>query len=272
MAKLALNSTVKLNNGVRMPLLGIGTWRSPPGKAEQAVLWALEAGYRHIDTAAIYKNEESVGAAIKKSGIPRKELFVTTKLWNDDHGDVEGALDASLKRLGLDYVDLYLMHWPVPEREQSWKTLEKLYKAGKCRAIGVSNFTIRHLDSLLKAAKVVPAVNQVEFNPFLYQKELLEHCKSKGIQLEAYSPLAQGEKLKDKGVAAIAAKYGRSNAQVMIRWALQHGLVAIPKSVHRERIIENADVFGFEVSAADMKLLDSLNENLRLCWDPTRLP
>ncbi len=264
--------TVRLNNGVKMPILGLGVWGISEKKCEDAVLAALKAGYRHIDTAAIYGNEGSVGDAIKKSGIPRKELFITTKLWNSSHSDVEGALNESLKLLKLDYVDLYLMHFPVVRRNQSWSVMESLYNEGKARAIGVSNFTIRHLQELIKSSKTIPAINQVEFNSYLYQKELLEFCRDKNIQLEAYSPLTHGKMLTDRKLAAIAAKYAKSPAQILIKWCLQHNLVVIPKSSRPERIVENANVLDFKISEKDMELLDSFNENLRTCWDPTNAP
>ena len=269
-----LNSKAKLNNGVEIPLLGLGVWQVPPGETtENAVLWALEAGYRHVDTAAIYKNEESLRNSIKKSGIQRKEIFVTTKLWNDDHSDPVKALDTSLKKLGMDYVDLYLIHWPVEKvRIKTWKTLEELYKKGKCRTIGVSNFTIKHLEELLKNTEIVPTINQVEFNPYLYQKELLEYCRKKEIQLEAYSPLAQGKRLEDPKLIEMADKYMKSPAQIMIRWALQHDLVVIPRSKNKERIIENSRVFDFSISEDDMERLDAFNKNYRFCWDPTNVP
>ena len=268
-----IRSPAVLNNGVKMPFLGLGVWQTSPGKVcENAVLAALEAGYRHIDTAAIYGNEESVGAAIRKSKVPRKEIFVVTKLWNSGHGDVVAALGASLRRLKTDYVDLYLMHFPVPQRNESWKAMETLHKEGKARAIGVSNFTIRHLKQLLEIADVLPAVNQVEFNPYLYQKELLDFCSKNKIQLEAYSPLTHGKKLNDKKLVEIAAKYNKTPAQVLIRWCLQKDIVVIPKSAKKERILENAGVFDFRILDADMGLLNSFNENLRVCWDPTDAP
>jgi methylglyoxal/glyoxal reductase len=276
MAKLDINSTVKLNNDVQIPVLGLGVYQTPPGKAtENAVKFALKIGYRHIDTARIYGNESDVGQAVRGSGVPRDDLFVTTKLWNSDQGydSTLRACEASLKRLGLDYLDLYLIHFPVPElRIDSWKAMVKLLHDGTCRAIGVSNFTIRHLEELLKEHKVTPAVNQVEFHPFLYQKDLLEYCQRKGIQVEAYSPLARGERLKDPRIASLAKKYSKTPAQIMIRWGLQHRLVVIPKSAREERIRENSKVFTFEILDADMTLLDSLNENLRLNWDPTNVP
>jgi diketogulonate reductase-like aldo/keto reductase len=276
---LTISSTVRLNNGVEMPSFGLGTFRSEKGLPTQnAVRWALEAGYRHVDTAAAYGNEEDVGIALRQSGIDRHQVFVVTKVWNDNQGydSTLRAFDASLERLGLEYVDLYLIHWPVTKlRGQTWKALEKLYEQGKCRAIGVSNYMIRHLKELLAESPIVPAVNQVEFSPFLYRKELLDYCRVKGIQLEAYSPLSRGRKLGDPRLAAIAARYGKTPAQVAIRWALQHELVVIPKSIHRERILENAQVFNFEITAEDMQALDALNENYSVIqpdWDPETSP
>lgn len=253
-------------------------WHTPAGsKCEAAVLAALEAGYRHIDTAAMYGNEASVGAALRMSGIPRESIFVTTKLWNDDHGNPERALDASLRRLKLDYVDLYLIHFPMRQRRQSWRVLQALQTQGKTRSIGVSNFTIAHLTELLAETETAPAVNQVEFHPYLYQRELLDFCTARGIVIEAYSPLTRGERLDDPRLVAIAGKYAKggltkSTAQILIRWALQHRLVVIPKSARRARIFENADVFDFEITQEDMQFLDGLNENLRMCWDPTNAP
>jgi diketogulonate reductase-like aldo/keto reductase len=276
MANMNMRSTVKLNNNVRMPILGLGVYQSPPGRVTQnAVKFALSVGYRHVDTARIYGNEADVGQAVHQSGIAREDLFVTTKLWNSDQGNDSTlrACEASLKRLGMDYLDLYLIHFPVPEtRKESWKAMGTLLGNGKCRAIGVSNFTIPHLEDLLKTQEVIPAVNQVEFHPFLYQKELLEYCQRKGIQVEAYSPLARGERFKHPGITALATKYSKTPAQLMLRWGLQHGLVVIPKSTGEERIRENSQVFNFEISSEDMKSLDSLNEDLRLNWDPTSVP
>ena len=264
---------VLLNNDVRIPSLGLGTYRSAPGKeTEQAVLTALRLGYRHIDTAAIYRNEESVGAAIKRSGIPREEIFITTKLWNADHHRIEAALKESLKKLGTSYVDLYLIHWPVPERNDSWEALERLYKKGLCKAIGVSNFTVSHLEQLLNTAKIVPAVNQVEFSPFLYQKELLEYCSKKGIIVEAYSPLTRGQKLTHPLLKQLEKQYEKTPAQILLRWAVQHDMVVLPKSTHEERIKENMNIFDFSISPADMKELDSLDENFRVAWDPSGMP
>ncbi len=274
--RLSLSSRLRLNNGVEFPVLGLGVYQSPPGRATQnAVRFALKTGYRLVDTARIYGNESDVGEAVRASGIPREEVLVTTKLWNSDQGyeSTIRACEASLRRLGLDYVDLYLIHFPLPEtRNSSWKAMKNLLKNGKCRAVGVSNFTIGHLKQLLEGSDLVPAVNQVEFHPFLYQKELLDYCRGQGIQVEAYSPLARGERLRDPRISAIGAKYSKTPAQALIRWGLQHGLVVIPKSVREERIRENSQVFDFNLSDEDMRVLDSLGENLRTNWDPTMVP
>jgi diketogulonate reductase-like aldo/keto reductase len=272
-----IDTKLTLNDGQRIPQLGLGVWQVRAGKTcETAVLAALEAGYRHIDTASFYGNEESVGAAIRMSGIPRNEIFVTTKLWNSDHGNPQRALDKSLRKLKFDYVDLYLIHYPVRERRQSWRTLQTLRAQAKARSIGVSNFTVAHLSELMTESETVPAVNQVEFHPYLYQKELLAFCRDRGVVIEAYSPLTHGERLNDPELAQIARKYSsaetKSPAQILIRWALQHGLVVIPKSSSPRRIRENATVFDFEISANDMQLLDGLDENLRTCWDPSNAP
>ena len=272
----SVRTTVKLRNGVEMPALGLGVWQSAPGEeTRRAVAEALAAGYRHVDTARAYRNEADVGAAIRESGVPRREVFVTTKLWNADHGYDKAlrAIDASLQALQLEQVDLYLVHWPVEGlRRDTWRAMEALLADGKARAIGVSNYTIRHLDELLGHAKVPPAVNQVEFSPFLFQKELLGHCRHAGIQLEAYGPLVRGHKLEHPVLRKIAGKHRRTPAQVLLRWGLQHGLVVIPKSVRPERIRENADLAGFELDAADVTALDALDEGYRTSWDPTGVP
>lgn len=262
--------SIKLNTGATIPQVGFGTWKIKPSSgAEKAVAIALDAGYRHIDTARIYMNERGVGKAINNSGIAREEIFLTTKLWNGNHGDPRKAFEKSLKRLDTDYIDLYLIHYPVKERVASWKVLEELHADGRAKAIGVSNFTIRHLTELMEQTNIVPAVNQVEFHPFLYQKELLKFCTKHGIVVEAYSPLAHGEKLDDPSLKQVAKHYNVSTAQLMIRWAIQHDMVVLPKSTHPERIAQNLDVFDFSITKKDMELLDSLNENLRTCWDPT---
>jgi len=273
---LSLASTKKLNGGVEMPVLGLGVYQMPRGRVTQeAVKFALNVGYRHIDTASLYGNEEDVGLGVRSSGVPREKVFVTTKLWNSDHGydSALSACDRSLDRLGLGYIDLYLIHWPVPKlRKETWNALVELQRRGTCRAIGVSNYTVKHLEELLEDSEVTPSVNQVEFNPFLYQKELLRFCNDKGIQLEAYSPLTRGHKLGHPTVVEIARRYTKSPAQIMIRWSLQHGLVVIPKSARPERIGENSEVFDFELSPAEMAKLDSLSEDLHMDWDPTYEP
>jgi methylglyoxal/glyoxal reductase len=276
MERMTIASTKKLNSGVEIPALGLGVYQIPSGKAtEEAVKFALEVGYRHIDTAKLYGNEESVGKAVRESGIPREQVFVTTKLWNSDHGydSAIRAGEASLRSLNLGYIDLYLIHWPVEGlRGQSWRALVELKRRGVCRSIGVSNYTIRHLQELLGESDEIPDVNQVEFNPFLYQEELLRFCKENRIQLEAYSPLTRGYKLRNPVVLEVAKHYSKTPAQAMIRWGLQHGLVEIPKSSRRERIRENSDVFDFDISASDMTRLDALSESLRTDWDPTDAP
>lgn len=271
--ELAIDSTISLNDGRAIPRLGLGVYLISEGKScETALRRAFDVGYRHIDTATFYRNEEGVGWAIRESGIPREKLFVTTKLWNSDHDDPERALDTSLRKLNMDYVDLYLIHYPVSERERSWRVLEELQAKGKARSIGVSNFTIRHLTELLAECAVVPAVNQVELHPYLYQSDLLDFCRSKNIVVEAYSPLTHGAKLNDKKLTAVAKRYSKSAAQILIRWALQRNTVVLPKSANPARIAENAAVFDFEISAADMQTLDGFNEDLRTCWDPTHAP
>lgn len=268
--------TVQLNNGVSMPLLGLGVYLMHPGKETyQAVKSALEIGYRLIDTASMYGNEDDVGKAVRDSAVPREEIFITTKLWNDDHGydSALRAFDASLKRLGLGYIDLYLIHFPVPNlRNESWRALEKILKTGRTRAIGVSNFTEHHLNDLLRHSSVVPAVNQVEFSPYLYQRDLLEFCRKQRIRLEAYAPLTAGRRLHDPRITAIAKKHGRTNAQVLLRWAIQHEVVVIPKSRHVDRIAENSKIFDFGISPEDVSILDGLHDGFRSSWDPTAVP
>ncbi len=267
---------VKLNNGISMPVLGLGVYLMRPGQETyQAVRTALEIGYRLIDTASFYGNENDVGRAVKDSAVPREEVFITTKLWNDDHGYDPAllAFDASLRRLGLGYIDLYLIHFPVKNlRNESWRAMEKILKSGRARAIGVSNYTERHLKDLLSRSSVVPAVNQIEFSPFLYQRELLDFCRKQRIQVEAYAPLTAGRRLDDPRITEIATKLGRTNAQILLRWAIQHEVVAIPKSTHPGRITENSQVFDFELTQEEMFALDGLYDGFRSSWNPTMVP
>ncbi|MEU6229047.1 aldo/keto reductase [Streptomyces sp. NPDC047042] len=263
-----------LNNGVEMPQLGYGVWQVPDDEAEQAVTTALETGYRSIDTAAIYGNEEGTGKAIAASGLPREDLFVTTKLWNGDQG-YESALrafDTSLEKLGLEYVDLYLIHWPQPAKGRfvdTYKALEKLAADGRARSIGVSNFLPEHLDRLLAETSVVPAVNQIELHPHLQQHAAREYHAEQGIATEAWSPLGQGKGLLEvPAIVAIAQKHGRTPAQIVLRWHLQLGNVVIPKSVTPSRIKENIEVFDFSLDTEDLAAISALNEDRRLGPDP----
>jgi len=270
------DSFATLTSGTRMPVLGLGVFQTPPGAVtRRAVEAALEVGYRHIDTARLYRNEADVGAAVRASNVPREALFVTTKLWNDEHG-FDAALagfDRSLSTLGLDYVDLYLIHWPATTlRAETWRALERIHRDGRARAIGVSNFTIRHIEELLARAEIVPAVNQVEFHPFLFQRELLAYCQAHGIQLEAYSPLTRGRRLDDPTLGRIAAAHDVDVARVMIRWGLQHRIVEIPKSVDPGRIRSNAGVFDLTLSAAEMATIDGLDAGSRITTDPATMP
>lgn len=271
-----IDSTVALRNGVAMPVLGLGVWQTPAGETTRyAVRTAFAVGYRLIDTARAYRNEEDVGAAVRESGLPRDRVFVTTKLWNSDHGYDRAlrACDESLARLGLEQLDLYLVHWPVEGlRRETWRAMERIRADGKARAVGVSNYTVRHLEELAGHARELPAVNQVEFSPFLFQRDLLERCRRDGIQLEAYGPLVRGHKLDHPVLARVARKHGRTPAQVLVRWGLEHEVVTIPKSVHEARIRENADVFGFALDAEDLSALDALDEGYRTSWDPTDAP
>jgi 2,5-diketo-D-gluconate reductase A len=263
-----------LNNGVQMPQLGFGVWQVPDDEAFTAVGAALDAGYRSIDTAAAYGNEEGTGKAIARSGIPREELFVTTKLWNSDHGYDAAlrAFDSSLEKLGLDHVDLYLIHWPLPAKDtavDTYKALEKIYSEGRARAIGVSNFLPEHLERLIDATSVIPAVNQIELHPHLQQRAAREYHDEQGITTEAWSPLGQGKGLLEvPAVVAIARKHNVTPAQVVLRWHVQLGNVAIPKSVTPSRIVENIDVFSFELDEEDMAAIRALNEDRRLGPDP----
>ena len=271
---------IALNNGVSIPRLGLGVYQLGRGRAtENAVTWALEVGYRHVDTAAMYGNETEVGTALKRAFatrlVTREEVFVTTKLWNSDHGYDQAlrAFDASHRRLGLDQIDLFLLHWPVPDRRlHSWRALERILTEGRCRAIGVSNFMVHHLEDILRNAHVPPAVNQIELHPWCQQRDVVAFCNAHDIAVVAYSPLTKGVKLGDSGLTALAREVRRTPAQVLLRWSLQRGFVTIPKSAKKERIIENAAIFDFSLSAAQMAGLDSFNAEHHVTWDPRSEP
>lgn len=270
-----ISATVTLNNGAKMHWLGLGTFKSPAGVVETAIRCAVDAGYRHIDTAAAYGNEEAIGAVLGDLPVARKELFITTKVWNEEQRKgtdaVERAFDDSLKRLKLDYLDLYLVHWPVTGRyKDTWKVLETIYKSKRVRAIGVSNFQVHHLKDLLADASVVPAVNQVEFHPLLRQQELLDFCKRHKIQHEAWSPLMQGKAGAVAELVEIGKKHGKTPEQVALRWEMQKGSVVIPKSSNRERIVANAAIFDFALSKEEMAATDRLDQSKRFGADPER--
>ena len=261
---------VTLNDGAKIPQVGLGVWQAG-GATKRAVIAALQAGYRHVDTARIYGNEANVALGIRESGLAREDVFITTKLWNQDQGydKALAAFDASLLRMKLDYVDLYLLHWPVPgERLESWRALEKLFQDKRARSIGVSNFMVPHLQELLGAAKVLPAVNQIEMTPFLQRRDTAALCKEHGITIEAYSPLTRGQRLADPVVVEIARQVERTPAQVLLRWNIQHGNIVLPKSVTAARIEENARLFDFALDERAMAQLDALEEGLVTGWDP----
>jgi len=276
LSELAIDSRIRLADGVLIPRLGFGVYQAKPGpETRNAVLEALRVGYRHLDTARVYGNERDVGAALRESGIPREEIFVTTKLWNADHGYDAAlrAVDASLARLGLAQVDLYLVHWPVEGlRRDTWRAMEEIRGAGKARSIGVSNYTIRHLEELLGHARVPPSVNQVELHPFLRQDGLEAWARGHAVQVEAYAPLVKGLRMDHPVLLAVAARHRKTPAQVLLRWGLDRDLVVLPKSVHPERIRENASLFDFELSADDLRELGALDEGYRTSWDPTDAP
>ncbi len=271
-----LQATTTLHNGVKMPWLGLGVFKVEEGPSViEAVRTAIKHGYRSIDTAAIYKNEEGVGQGIreglKEAGISREDLFITSKVWNSDFGydTTLAAYEESLKKLGLDYLDLYLIHWPVEGKyKDTWRALETIYKENRVKAIGVSNFHIHHLKDVMEDGKVVPMVNQVEYHPSLTQKDLQTFCQEHNIQLEAWSPLMQGKLLDQPVLKEIGAVYNKSVAQVILRWDLQNGVVTIPKSINENRIVENASIFDFELTNDDMKRIDDLNKNERTGPDP----
>lgn len=267
-----LSDYTVLNNGVQMPWIGLGVYQAAEGdQVEHAVMSAIQDGYRSIDTASIYGNEEGVGRAVKACGVPREQLFITTKVWNSDQGydATLSAFETSLKKLGMDYIDLYLVHWAVKDKyKDTWRAMEKLYQEGKVRAIGVSNFQIHHLEDLMEDCKIVPAVNQVEFHPRLTQAPLLAYCQKHHIQMEAWSPLMQGKLLDDPTLLELGRKYGKSPAQIILRWDLHKGVVAIPKSITPVRIRENANIFDFDLSKEEIARLDELNRNERAGADP----
>ena len=273
---LTITSTAALRGGVQIPLLGLGVYQSRPGEeTRRAVEAALVVGYRHVDTARAYGNERDVAEGIAASGVPRDEVFVTTKLWNSDQGYDETlrACDASLARLGAGRVDLYLIHWPVQGlRNDTWRAMERLKRDGKARAIGVSNYTVRHLEELLARANEPPSVNQVELHPFLQQRELVEFCRKSGIVVEAYAPLVKAQRMDHPVLRRLARKHQATPAQVLVRWALQLGYVVLPKSVQPERIRENADVYRFELDGEDLAAMKPLDEGYRTSWDPTDAP
>jgi diketogulonate reductase-like aldo/keto reductase len=266
---------IALSSKTTIPQLGFGTWLiKKESVCKDAVKAALEAGYRHFDTAQIYNNEQFVGAALKESGLPRNELFITTKIWNDNMywDDLVESLDESLEKLQTDYADLLLLHFPVTElRGPAWQRMEDVHKAGKAKAIGVSNYTVRHLEELLNKCTIKPAVNQVELHVFLQQPELVAYCRQNDIALEAYSPLAHGYDMKHKVLADIAQKHQKSVAKVMIRWCLEQGFVTIPKSTHPARIKENFETLDFHLDADDLQQISELERGLRTCWDPTNV-
>ena len=268
--------TVTLNNGIEMPLLGLGVYAPRHNSdVQQAVEWALEAGYRLIDTASAYGNEHEVASAIQASGLSRNEVFVTTKVWTTDQGydQTLRAFDQSMSKLQLDVLDLYLIHWPdSPHRLDTWRAMEKLYADKRVRAIGVSNYYPHHLNELLAVAHVTPAVNQFEFSPFCYLPDVLTYCRTHGIQPEGYAPLVRGEKQQDPILVALAKKYDKSTYQLLVRWSVQHGVVTIPKSVNHDRIRHNADVLDFVITDDDMAQLNLLYDNTRIATDPRDIP
>lgn len=269
------NKTILLNTNREMPVIGLGVYKATgENEVERAICYATKAGYRLIDTASAYGNEDGVGRGVKQCSVSRDELFITTKIWNNAQrlGDIDGAFNRSLERLMTDYVDLYLIHWPVPGCYlQTWDKISTFYHEGRARSIGVSNFEIRHLKELESVSDIVPAVNQIEFHPYLYQKELVEYCQSRGIAVQAYAPLARGAYLDDDVMCVLATKYGKTPAQIGLRWILQKGVAIIPKSTQEERILSNAQLFDFEIEEEDMAIIDTLNKSQKFSGIPEDL-
>lgn len=264
---LTIESTVTLNNGVDMPRFGLGVWRSEAGQeTEDAVRWALEAGYIHVDTAALYANEKEVGTIVNSGIIPRENVFVTSKVWVDklSYDGTKQAFDETMDKLGFDYLDLYLVHWPVNDWQGAWRAMEELYADGRVRAIGVSNFMQHHLEELMQNSDTVPAVNQYEMHPYLQQPDLREFCEQNNIAVTAWAPIMKAKVLDVPELVAIGEKYGKNAVHVSLRWLLQLGVIAIPKSVHKNRIEQNADIFDFELSDDDMATIAALDKNERL--------
>ena len=265
---------ITLNNGVQMPLLGLGAWDMYAREAEQAVLNALEIGYRLLDTATLYNNEKEIGNSVRNSGIPRSEIFVTTKVPNSQQGydSTLRAFDTSMKTLNIDYIDLYLIHWPIKnKRKDTWKALEKLFIDQRVRAIGVANYLLPFLKELEAYSTIIPAVNQIEFTPWLYLKDELQYCNEHNIQLQSYSPLTRGEKFNDNRLLQLSKKYNKTPAQIILRWNIEHGISTIPKSSNKRRLQENFDIFDFSLSKEDVELMDSFNENFRVVEDPMEM-
>lgn len=267
-----IQGSFTLHNGIKMPYFGLGVYLSRDGQEViNAIQWAVDVGYRHIDTAAIYNNERGVGEGVRNCGVERKELFVVSKVWNTEQGfdTTLKAFDDSMERLGMDYLDLYLVHWPTAGKyKDTWRAMERIYREGRARAIGVSNFMQHHLEDLLSVAEIVPMVNQMEFHPYLVQQNLIDYCKQKKIQYEAWSPLMQGHIFDVPLMMQLADKYNKTIPQIVLRYDLQKGVITIPKSSKKERIIANADIFDFEISASDMQALDALDRGKRFGPDP----
>ena len=272
MSELKLDSRIRLHDGIEMPLFGLGVWAAEPGRETyDAVVHALKIGYRHIDTAQMYGNEKDVGDALKESGVPREEVFLTSKVWESDHGyeATLKAFDACLRKMSLDYIDLYLIHWPASgSRIETWKALEQIKKNGLCKSIGVSNYAPHHLEEIMKLSGEKPVVNQIELNPFLQQQKIAGFCNKEGIHLTGYCPLARGRRFDAPELSRISRETGKSPAQVMIRWALERGQTVIPKSSRPLRIEKNAEVFDFSLNEGQMRTLNGLDQGLRFCPNP----